>query len=74
MSQNSKNKKSRDIWKRKAIDRGTEVRANRKEIQRLKNERDKFKAEAQEAKTELEKQSSQAVACIEKKQMLSTWF
>ena len=67
MSQNSKNKKSRDMWKGKAIERGTEVRACRKEIQRLRNERDRFKEEAKAANAELAKRSNQAVACIEKK-------
>ncbi|MBK7003047.1 MAG: hypothetical protein IPH35_24895 [Rhodoferax sp.] len=52
---------------KKAIDRATKVRAIRKEIRRLKKERDKFKGEAKAAKAELAKQGKQAVACIQNK-------
>ncbi|MBK6999867.1 MAG: hypothetical protein IPH35_07845 [Rhodoferax sp.] len=36
MSEKSKLHKSREVWKKKAIDRATKVRAIRKEIRRLK--------------------------------------
>lgn len=52
---------------KKAIDHATKMRAIRKEIRRLKKERDKFKGEAKLAKAELAKQGNQAVARIQNK-------
>ena len=43
------------------------MRAIRKEIRRLKKERDKFKGEAKLAKAELAKQGNQAIARIQNK-------
>lgn len=50
MSKLSKTKKSRGAWKKKAVARGDENRRLRAEVKRLKEDRDKFKSEAREAK------------------------
>lgn len=52
MSERWKLTQSRDRWKQKAIDRGHTARAQRKELQRLSRERDRFKAAAQTAQAE----------------------
>ncbi len=50
----AKLKHSRDSWKGKAIGRGNTQRYQRKEIRRIKRERDRYKKEAREAKAQLE--------------------
>jgi len=67
MSERSKLLQSRNNWKQKAIDRGKSERAQRKEIDRIKTERDKFKNEVKAAKAERQKRSPPAVACIQGK-------
>lgn len=54
MSKLSKMKKSRGLWKNKAVARGGENRRLRAEVKRLKEDRDKYKNEAREAKKENE--------------------
>ena len=49
MSRVSKLRKSRDTWKHKCVDRGKTVRYQRKELQRLKHERDRYKQRACQA-------------------------
>lgn len=61
MSERWKLKQSRDKWKQKAIDRGETGRAQRKEIQRIRVERDHFKQVAQAAEAELAQQCRQLV-------------
>jgi hypothetical protein len=51
----SKLRKSRKEWKKKAMTRGQSERYQRKENVRIKKERDRYKAEAREAKKGLEK-------------------
>lgn len=65
MSSNSKLRKSRYRWSRKAIERGEQLRYERKEKARIKKERDKYKAQAHEANKQLEKERK-------KKALLST--
>jgi hypothetical protein len=67
MSERSKLLQSRNHWKQKAIDRGKAERAQRKEIHRIKIQRDRLKNEVKATKTELEKQSAAAVACVQNK-------
>jgi hypothetical protein len=55
MSEKWKLTQSREEWKQKAIERGDEARELRKEIARIKAERDQFKKEAKEAKSKLKK-------------------
>jgi uncharacterized protein YlxW (UPF0749 family) len=55
MSEKWKLTKSREEWKQKAIERGDEARELRKEIARIKAERDQFKKEVKEAKAKLKK-------------------
>jgi len=50
---------SRNNWKQKAIERGKKERACRKEIRRIKAERDRFKHKAEESKAELDRQRTQ---------------
>jgi len=52
----AKLKRSRDGWKGKAVGRANTQRYQRKEIRRLKRERDRYKKEAREAKAQLEKE------------------
>lgn len=59
MSEKWKLKQSRDNWKQKAIERGNQARAHRKEIVRIKSERDQFKQKAEMTMIELEQQSHQ---------------
>ena len=56
MSIKSKLKESRDNWKGKAGTRGDNLRYLRKENRRIKQERDRYKNEAREAKNQLEKE------------------
>ena len=56
MSTKSKYKKSRDNWKEKAIERGKNVRYQRKENIRIKKERDRYKDEFRKLKKQLEKE------------------
>ena len=56
MSIKSKLKESRDNWKAKAGTRGDNLRYLRKENRRIKQERDRYKNEAREAKNQLEKE------------------
>jgi len=46
MSSQSKLRQSRDRWKRKASSRANDNRYFRKELARVKNERDRFKKKA----------------------------
>ena len=55
MSEKWKLTQSRDEWKQKAIKRGEEARELRKEIARIKEERDQFKEEAKTTKAKLKK-------------------
>lgn len=48
MSSQSKLRKSREQWKQKAVSRADDNRYFRKELARIKNERDQFKKEAKE--------------------------
>jgi hypothetical protein len=61
MSEQWKLMQSRNQWKKKAIERGETARAQRKEIYRVRTERDRYQQEANEAKTELDQQRSQIV-------------
>lgn len=51
MSHVSKLRNSRDTWKQKAVDRGNTMRYQRKELRRLKRERDQYKRQARQAST-----------------------
>jgi len=53
MSKRSKIRRSRENWKNKAIERGKEARYSRRELARVKKERNKFKKEAKEARQKL---------------------
>ena len=55
MSEKWKLTQSRDEWKEKAIKRGEEARELRKEVARIKAERDQFKKEVKEANAQLKK-------------------
>jgi len=59
MSEKWKLEQSRDNWKQKAIKRGKQARAHRKEIARIKSERDQFKQKAEITMIELEQHSHQ---------------
>jgi hypothetical protein len=61
MSEQWKLKQSRKKWKQKAIERGEKGRAQRKEIQRIRAERNYFKQATQAAKADLEQQRRQIV-------------
>jgi hypothetical protein len=67
MSEKSKLYKSRERWKQKAIDRGNSTRTQRKEIQRIKTERNQFKEEARAAQAKLATQRNQALVSIQNK-------
>ena len=54
MSTYKKMKKRRDNWKGTAVNRGKEVRYQKKEIKRIKKERDQYKKAWRETKKELE--------------------
>ena len=54
MSAKYKLKQSRDKWKEKSINRGKIVRYQRREILRIKKERNRYKSKAREAKIKLE--------------------
>ncbi len=56
MSSKYKYKKSRDNWKKKTSQLGKTARYQRKEIARIKKDRDRYKKEAREAKKQHEKQ------------------
>lgn len=60
MSRHSQLKRSREQWKEKAKGRGEEVRYVRKELGRVKTERDRFKQEAKEARAQLKQRGPQA--------------
>ena len=62
MSRISKVTKSRNNWKHKAVDYCTDNRRLRTENARLKKDRDKYKAEAKEAKKEIERLKAAAGA------------
>jgi len=64
LSKLSKMEKSREEWKNKAVARGGENRRLRAEVNRLKNDRDKFKGEARDAKKENEALKAAAGAPI----------
>lgn len=49
MSKVAKLRKSRANWKQKAVDRGSTIRYQRKELRRLKRERDQYKQQARQA-------------------------
>lgn len=55
MSLQSKLKQSRKQWKVKAVRRADDNRDLRKELARVKNERDRFKKEMKEAKAQIKK-------------------
>jgi hypothetical protein len=55
MSTKYKYKKSRDNWKRKTINYGKTSRYQKKEITRIKKDRDRYKKEARETKKQLDK-------------------
>lgn len=59
MSLQWKLRQSRGCWKGKAGDRGHENRYLRKELSRVKQERDRFKREAKEAKRQLQQREQQ---------------
>ena len=59
MSEKWKLIQSRNNWKQKAIERGKNARDYRKEIRRIKNERDRATQEADKMRTELKFQRSQ---------------
>ncbi len=59
MSSQSKLRQSRERWKSKAGSRADENRYLRKELTRVKNERDRFKQEAKEAKGQLKQRAHQ---------------
>lgn len=61
MSTQSKLKKSRNQWKVKAVDRGDDNRYLRKELARVKNERDQFKKEINAQRKQLERQNTMPV-------------
>ena len=56
MSQISKLKKSRTIWKEKAVARTKTIKYQNAELKRIKKERDEYKAKLQKTKQELEKE------------------
>ncbi len=56
MSIKSKLRHSRDNWKEKSIELGKNVRYQRKELIRVKNERDGYKQEARQAKIQLKQE------------------
>lgn len=56
MSVKSKLKQSRNKWKVKSIKHGKNVRYQRREILRIKKERDRYKKEARKAKIQLEQE------------------
>ena len=60
MSSQSKLRQSRERWKRKASSRADDNRYFRKELARVKNERDRFKKKAKEAKEKLKQRERQA--------------
>jgi hypothetical protein len=62
LSKLSKIQKSREEWKKKAVDRGLEKRRLKAENARIKKERDKYKAEAKKAKQEIEELKAAAGA------------
>lgn len=62
MSQRSKLMKSRSQWKSKAGRRGEENRYVRKELVRIKNERDRFRKDLKETRTELQQLKAQSQA------------
>ena len=59
MSKHSKLRRSRDQWKGKAGSRGEELRYVRKELRRVKAQRDQFKHEAKEAQAQLKQRAEQ---------------
>ncbi len=61
MSSISKVRKSRYQWSQKAIERGEQLRYQRKENARIKKERDKYKAQAHEAGKQLEEERKKKV-------------
>ncbi len=68
MSRLSKLRKSRESWKQKCVDRGTTIRYQRKELRRLKHERDRYKQQARQAKSAGEAQRT--VPVLAKKDLL----
>jgi len=66
MSRLSKLKKSRENWKGKSVDRGESMRYLRKENKRIKQERDNYKKEAQQAKQLLDKKNQKMLGVTSK--------
>jgi hypothetical protein len=56
MSKISKLKNSRNTWKTKAMDRATDLRYQRTQNSRIKQEREKYKSQVRELKRDLEKE------------------
>ena len=64
-------KKSRTTWKEKAVERNSELKYQRSEVKRLKISRDKYKAELQEVKQQLEEERKKnTLPAKEKKEVL----
>ena len=61
MSVPSKLKQSRAQWKRKASLRGDENRYRRKELRRVKQDRDTYKQRVEQAETQLKARQPQAL-------------
>ncbi len=70
MSSISKLRKSRYRWSRKAIERGEQLRYQRKENARIKKERDKYKTQAHEAKKQLEKERKKSTPVQNKEELV----
>mgnify|MGYP006294082099 CR=1 FL=1 len=72
MSKVSKIRKSRDTWKTKAVERGSELRYYRRELGRVKKERDRFRKESKEAHKEVDtlKRENQQPAVCNKEQVI----
>lgn len=70
MSVKSKLKQSRNKWKAKSIKHGKNVRYQRREIIRIKKERDRYKKEARKAKIQLEQELRENTPQVRNKENL----
>jgi len=70
MSRMTKLRNSRDTWKQKAVTRGTTIRYQRKELRRLKRERDQYKRQARQGRADNE--ASRAMPSASKVDVV--WF
>ena len=70
MSIKSKLRHSRDNWKEKSIELGKNVRYQRKELIRVKNERDGYKQEARQAKIQLKQEIRENIPQVRDKENL----